>query len=99
MCKDFGMKKELVVETDANAGKGMALRLGAGRVRHLHTQYLWAQAIYHERLAKLVKVPGDLNTADMMTKHLNCDTIDFFLDRCGFVIMEGRSALSLKAAV
>ena len=51
------------------------------------------------RLARLVKVPGDLNTADMMTKHLNGDAIDFFLDRCGFVIMEGRSALSLKAAV
>eukprot|EP00959_Pyramimonas_sp_CCMP1952_P117565 2457842-Pyramimonas_sp.AAC.1 len=60
----------------------MALRLGAGKVRHLHTQYLWVQAIYHERLARLIKVPGELNTADMMTKHLSGDAIDFFMDRC-----------------
>ena len=99
MCSDYGMKKGLVVETDATAGRGMALRLGAGKVRHLHTQYLWVQAIYRERLAKLNKVPGELNTADMMTKHLSGDTIDFFMDRCGFVIMQGRSELSLRAAV
>eukprot|EP00959_Pyramimonas_sp_CCMP1952_P243411 5087898-Pyramimonas_sp.AAC.1 len=35
----------------------------------------------------------------MMTKHLACDTIDFYMDLCGFVILEGRSELSLKAAV
>lgn len=99
MCKDFDIKKDLIVETDATAGRGMALRLGAGKVRHLHTQYLWVQAIYHDRLAKLNKVLGDENTADMMAKHLNGDKIDYFMDRRGFVILEGRSALSLKAAV
>ena len=99
MCKDFGMVKDLVVETYATAGRGMALRLGAGKVRHLHTQYLWVQAIYHDRLAKLVKVAGELNTADLMTKHLAGDKIDYFMDRCGFVILEGRSELSLRAAV
>ena len=93
------MKKDLIIETDATAGRGMALRLGAGRVRHLHTQYLWVQGVFHEKRARLDKVPGNHNTADMMTKHLNGEMIDFFLDRCGFVIMEGRSKLSLKAAV
>eukprot|EP00959_Pyramimonas_sp_CCMP1952_P355010 7436645-Pyramimonas_sp.AAC.1 len=71
MCKDFGLKKELIVETDATAGSGMALRLGAGKVRHLHAQCLWVQAIYRQKLARLNKVPGELNTADMMIKHLS----------------------------
>eukprot|EP00959_Pyramimonas_sp_CCMP1952_P363148 7604569-Pyramimonas_sp.AAC.1 len=99
MCKDYGMTKGLAIETDATAGRGLALRLGAGKVRHLYTQYLWVQAIYHEKLAKLNKVPGELNTADLMTKHLSGDKIDFFMDKCGFVIQEGRSELSLRAAV
>jgi len=99
MCKDFGIAKELIVETDATAGRGMALRLGAGKVRHLHTQYLWVQAVYHDRIARLNKVPGEENPADLMTKHLSGDKIDYFMDRCGFVILEGRSELSLKAAV
>jgi hypothetical protein len=99
MCEDFGMKKDLIIETDATAGRGMALRLGAGKVRHLHTQYLWVQGVFHQKRARLNKVPGNHNTADMMTKHLNGETIDFFLDRCGFIIMQGRSKLSLKAAM
>ena len=28
---------------DASAGKGIALRLGAGKLKHIETQYLWSQ--------------------------------------------------------
>eukprot|EP00959_Pyramimonas_sp_CCMP1952_P250473 5235253-Pyramimonas_sp.AAC.1 len=99
MREDFGFKKELIPETDATAGRGIALRLGAGKVRHRRAQYLWAQAIYHQKHARLNKVPGDLKTAGMMTKHPSGDMMDVFMNRCGFVILEGRGELSLRAAV
>ena len=55
--------------------------------------------IYHEEPAKLLQGPGDHDTANVVTKSLNGDEIDFFMDRYGFMILEGRSELLLRAAV
>ena len=46
MARDFNQTKGLVIKTDATAGKGMGQRLGAGKVRHLQTQYLWVQDVF-----------------------------------------------------
>ena len=38
MAADFGISLKLIIETDSVAGRGMTLRLGAGKVRHIETQ-------------------------------------------------------------
>ncbi len=98
MGRDYGVGFKLEVATDASAGRGIALRLGAGKLRHLHTQYLWAQGVYHRREAVLIKIPGLGNEADLMTKHLAAPRMQELLRQAGFQVRAGRSKLGLRAA-
>ena len=98
MGRDYSVGFKLEVATDASAGRGIALRLGAGKLRHLHTQYLWAQGVYHRREAVLIKIPGLSNEADLMTKHLAAPRMQELLRQAGFQVRAGRSKLGLRAA-
>ena len=42
MSRDFGWELKLRIWRDASAGRGIASRRGAGKVRHMATQTLWA---------------------------------------------------------
>ena len=55
MAKDYGIEIAIVIETDSVAGRGMELRLGAGKVRHVEL------SVYGNR---------DLNKGNI-TKNLN----------------------------
>jgi hypothetical protein len=99
MAADLGMTVELEVETDASAGRGIALRLGAGKIRHLHTQYLRVQGTFNRREAKLNKIDGDKNQADLMTKHLEQQALLKHVKNCECEFVGGRSKLALEAAV
>ena len=44
MARDFGLEVKLQLETDSVAGRGMALRLGAGKVRHIETSGFGSRA-------------------------------------------------------
>ena len=44
----FGMTFNVVCETDASAGRAMATRRGASRVRHLDARLLWLQQLCAE---------------------------------------------------
>ena len=67
LIKDGEIKMRLA--TDSAAGKGIASRLGLGKLRHLDTHTLWVQqAIRAERIV-LCKVDGRVNPADLLTKH------------------------------
>jgi len=56
------------VKTDSAAARGMCLRQGVGRVRHLDVRLLWTQqAVLHLDL-KIIKVVGTTNRADLGTK-------------------------------
>ena len=99
MAKDYQVDLRLVVSTDATAGKGIAPRLGAGKVRHLHTQYLWAQGVFDRREADLRKIDTETNVADLMTKHLDGPRVQALLQRAGFQYQTGRARSALAAAV
>ena len=66
----LGTKFKLDVLTDASAGHGMLLRQGAGKIQHLHAQYLWVQGVMQRGEAVSKKIPGNENEADLLTKHL-----------------------------
>ena len=50
------------------SGRGMSLRLGAGKVPHVDTQRLWVQGSFHRRDATIRKSTGIRNEADLLTK-------------------------------
>ena len=43
MLDDFGIKGRVVLNTDASAAKGIAMRKGLGRVRHIEVNQSWIQ--------------------------------------------------------
>ena len=71
MMKDMGIPMDLYIHTDAEAAKGIASRKGLGKIRHLHTHYLWVQERVRNGDIVLKKVWGAENPADLLTKHLD----------------------------
>ena len=57
--------------TDSSAAKSFVSRRGLGRMRHLDIRDLWLQMEVAEGKVEVVKVPGALNSADLMTKVLS----------------------------
>ena len=89
---------KITIETDASAGKGIAMRLGAGKMKHLETQWLWSQRVFYDKLAEVKKIPRKENSADIGTRHCTAVEIQTGLKQMGYVELAGNSKLSLKAA-
>ena len=63
----MGEELQVEVRVDANACRGILLRQGAGRVKHLCTKQLWIQGAVESYGVAVVKVPRDNNPADLLT--------------------------------
>ena len=75
MLQDMGIGCCLHVHTDAEAAKGIASRTGLGKTRHTAVHYLWVQERVRSGDIVLHKVRGDVNPADLLTKHLTANVI------------------------
>lgn len=95
---DLGVELKLRLSCDATAGKGIASRLGVGRIRHLHTQTLWLQRAVGSGALTIWKVRGEENCSDLGTKHLDAKTIWAHLGRMDIFRISGQSGLALRAA-
>ena len=63
----FGRVLPSTLHTDSSACKGMLLRAGAGKVKHLSTKQLWVQAVVEATPITIMKIPRRDNCADMLT--------------------------------
>ena len=70
MCSDMGVDFKVHISTDASAAKGIAMRIGLGKVRHLETTQLWLQEKAADGTITIAKIKGIDNCADAMTKYL-----------------------------
>jgi len=70
MMEDLGQKMEVRVWTDSTATMGICGRRGLGKLRHIDTQCLWIQQKVRNKAFELRKIRGELNPADLFTKHL-----------------------------
>ena len=70
MCSDMGVIFNVHISTDASAAKGIAMRIGSGKVRHLETTQLWLQEKVADGTIMISKIKGIDNCADAMTKYL-----------------------------
>ena len=80
MIKDMGRKLKLHVFTDSAAAKGMCTRRGHGKVRHIEVCQLWVQQEVHKNNIKIVKVKGDNNLADILTKYISNQLLQKHID-------------------
>ena len=98
LAADLGRQLQSVLKADASAAIGIASRRGAGKIRHLATQTLWLQQLVTEKRVKLLKVSGQVNTADLGTKFLDRSKLESLTALLGFCVRAGRSEIA-KAAV
>ena len=70
------MGGKIILGTDSSAAKSFVCRRGLGKMRHIEIRDLWLQKEVMKGLVKIVKIPGDENPADLMTKFLKVEIID-----------------------
>ena len=85
-----------MLELDATAAKGILDRTGLAKVRHIHVNCFWRQEQCAKKLVPLIKIPGEHNSADLMTKHLTFIMIKRHLDSLFLEFKEGRSDKAAK---
>ena len=79
--------------TDSSAAIGIATRSGLGKIRHLETHTLWLQEKVRTGAIEVKKVRGEVNPADLFTKHLpSREKVHQLLDLFGCEYREGRAA-------
>ena len=69
LLRDLGHEVPLRLWTDSSAALGICSRQGLGRLRHLDTHTLWVQQAVRAKQIDLRKIAGEVNPADMFTKH------------------------------
>ena len=84
MCGDLGESLGFVLELDATAAKGILDRTGLAKVRRIDVDCLWHQEQCATKLVPLIKMPGEHNSSDLMTKHLIFVMIKRHLDSLFF---------------
>ena len=59
-------RQNLKLALDANATKGMLLRQGRGKLKHLSVRSLWVQKTIEDEKVEVRKIPRDENNADAL---------------------------------
>jgi hypothetical protein len=65
---DMGQEVQVEIIQDSTAAKGVASRLGIGKVKHLDVGWLWIQDAVRKGDLVLRKINGKVNPADVLTK-------------------------------
>ena len=68
---ELGKELKCRAHTDSNAARGVVMRTGKGRLKHVSTQHLWVQEKATTGAIEYVKTPRVSNPADLLTHHLN----------------------------
>ena len=92
------MEMQIEIRTDASAAKGIANRRGLGKARHMEVAQLWVQEKVSNGRIAIMKVKGENNIADVLTKHVDQDNIDRHLTGTRQRIAEGRHELAPTTA-
>ena len=80
----WDMEAKIIAHTDASSCRGMLLRSGVGRFKHLTTKQLWAQSAVASYGAVIEKIPRAVNSADAFTHSLSGQALMDHLRRLGF---------------
>ena len=69
LLRDLGQEVPVRVWTDSSAAIGICSRQGLGKLRHLDCHTLWVQQAARCKRIDLRKISGEVNPADIFTKH------------------------------
>ena len=66
----FGFEVDGWILSDSSGALSLSQRQGVGHQRHIEARYLWIQDHVQRGTFKVGKIPGSLNKADVVTKHV-----------------------------
>ena len=98
IAKDSHVPLKGHLHSDSSAAIGISQRRGLGKVKHMHTQYLWVQKRIRNKDFAFHKVSTDKNRADLMTKCLSRPVVDKFTETLGYQEPVSENKLALRAA-
>ena len=96
IAREWDVKLDIHIWFDATAGAAMSSRRGLGRVKHIHTAFLWIQAYVTEGLIRLGKKHTSENYADVLTKPVSASLMSWMIRQMGYVYKSGRSEMAYK---
>jgi len=97
MMEDLGLKMAVRVWTDPPATMGICGRRGLGKLRHTDTQCRWNQQKVRRKDIELREIRGEMNPADLCTKHLpGEDKVKSLVKLLSFEFRAGRAATAPK---
>ena len=98
MLRNLGVEMKIKINTDASVAKSIAMRRGAGKIRHIEVNQLWVQEKVAQRLIEIRKVSTNDNRADLLTKHLDREKLDHHLGQLHFRREGGHNSIALKSS-
>ena len=93
---EWGCEMTGHIFADSSAAIGMVKRKGNGKMRHIRIGQLWIQQKSEDGDLQFVKVSGEANPADLMTKYLAEKVAMRHMEFIGQTFVAGRSDLSLR---
>jgi len=90
MLADLGVDVRIKLKTDANAVKGISMRRGLGKVRHIDVNQLWLQDNIDKGQLDLEKVDGKRNLADALTKTVDSEDLKMHIEGVGLLFRRVR---------
>jgi hypothetical protein len=91
----YGEVLPIEILTDSAAAKTLGTRRGVGRVRHLAVKEIYIQELTNSGRVRLVKINGHDNVADIGTKILDKQRIEFLLNKLNVKRWDGVSLSSV----
>ena len=91
MYHDLGESISIDLFTDASAARGIAMRSGLGKLRHMSVRTLWLQERIRNKEIALHKVKGTVNVSDLQTKYLSSDIMRRHMQFLSFRVEPGRA--------
>ena len=84
----LGFVVRMVWRCDSSSARALAKRQGTGRIKHLATKTLWIQELVKQRLCDVEPVAGSDNIADLGTKTLPKERLEWLRESCGIVRLD-----------
>ena len=67
LANDFGDNPSLELKTDASAARGVIMRQGVGKIRHLHVKQVWLQETVVAGELVITKIPRSDHWTNSLT--------------------------------
>ena len=97
IARDWNLDYHIDVRMDATAGMGIANRRGLGKLKHVHTVFLWVQGQIEMKRIRVTKKHTSIMNAEFLTKYIADVKVKVFLAEMGYEPRIGQHRLALRA--